>query len=276
VKPLALTVLLLALAVDTTAGADPPTITAKPFTTLTGPKGAIATWRATLCAQPELACSAEPTQLALYHAARDPADIAWAILPKGPVLAKLRLPRGGASWTVEETWDFAPYIQRPEEPLDSEDGPSIYPALYPAGPGVWAVAIVQHVHEMYSGGGAGFGIADFVVLGASSIPVRLYAGVPFSCSKMVRACFTEKQYRTSLNCHDLYDGWLTLSYAPSKSPDRYAWTAVWHERDQPQNVPKPLATLTERAVAIPRAIGDVSRAFRRVSFCGGGPMSADP
>jgi hypothetical protein len=271
----ALTVLAFALTVDTTAIADPPAIAAKPFEPLTGHKGALASSRAELCTRPELACSADPSQLALYRAAGEPLDVAWAILPKGPVLAKLRLPRGASSWTVEYTWDFSDRVESPKDPLDR--GPWIYPALYPAGPGAWAVAIVKPFSEGYSGGGAAFGIADFFVLGPSSTLVSvLYENVPFSCSKMVRACFSEEESLTSLNCHDIYEGWLTLSYVPSKSAGRYAWTAVWHERNQPPNVPELLTKLTETAVTFPHARGDVSRAFEKVSFCDGGPMGKDP
>jgi hypothetical protein len=92
---------------------------------------------------------------------------------------------------------------------------------------------------------------------------------------MVRACFSEEQYRRSLNCHDVYDGFLTLSYAPSRSPDRYSWTAVWHEHDQPQGFSKAQIEVTRQRVKVPIGSPDVSRALRGVAFCGG-PITADP
>jgi hypothetical protein len=145
----------------------------------------------------------------------------------------------------------------------------VYPALYPAGPGTWAVALVSDLHESYSGGGATFSIADFVVLpdGADAgPPTALYAGVTFSCSKLIRACFTEEDYRRRGDkCHDEFDGFLTLEYAPSTSPGRYAWTAVWHERSDG----------SRHVVPLPLTGGDVSCAFSKIGVCDGGPASSD-
>src|SRR5690606_9576597 len=87
------------------------------------------------------------------------------------------------------------------EPEDGAKPLEIHPALYPAGPGLWAVAVLTRGREGYSGGGAEFVTADFVRLEPEAAEVgasqRLYASVPFSCSKIVRACFTEKEYKTS-------------------------------------------------------------------------------
>ena len=130
------------------------------------------------------------------------------------------------------------------------------------------------LEEAYSGGGATFDIADFVSLseadGSFSPVLR---DVPLSCSKMVRACFSEDDYRRlATNCHDLYDGSLTLSYSQAASPDRYEWTAVWHERDQGQGMSKSQAVSTGQRIKVPQEAADRARVFRSVSICGGGPM----
>lgn len=181
-----------------------------------------------------------------------------------------------SGWTVERVWSFASYVHSIPK-TDTQSQFAIDPTLYPIGPGTWGVALVQTVDEMYSGGGASYGIADFVSLSAtdgSFAPVA--RGVTLSCTKMVRACFSEADYRRmAVNCHDLYDGFITLSYASSASPERYEWTAVWHEQDQGQGLPKSQAVSTERRVKLPLVATDVSRMFRSMS-CGGGPMGEDP
>jgi hypothetical protein len=269
-----LTVVAGAVLAASVSVADPAPIAAKPFTRIAAAKAAIDGWRAQLCGPTALACSDDPEQLALYQAPGDPPDAAWAILAKGPVLARLRRSAGDAGWTVDRRWSFVTYVSSRMKGFDANNPPSIYPALYPVGAGTWAVALVNHVFEMYSGGGASFDIADFVMLAGSPSPV--YEGVPFWCSKMVRACFTEEEYRRGGNCHDLYEGFLTLSYGPSRSADRYTWTAVWHERDQMNGMPKPRADTMEQTVRLSLVPGDMSRAFRPESFCNGGPVAADP
>ena len=140
----------------------------------------------------------------------------------------------------------------------------MYPALYPVGPRAWAVAVVYVIAESYSGGGAGFSVADFVVLSdapdAGDVPVSpLYTGVPFSCAKQIRACFTEEDYRRNRhNCIDTFAGTLTLTYSPSASPDRYAWTAAWHEQEDGSRQVKTL----------PVKGGDVWCSLK-FEFCGG-------
>lgn len=40
-----------------------------------------------------------------------------------------------------------------------------------------------------------------------------YAGVPFSCGKLIRACFSEKDYQLhGDNCQEQYDGHLSINY----------------------------------------------------------------
>jgi hypothetical protein len=49
---------------------------------------------------------------------------------------------------------------------------------------------------------------------------------------MVRACFSEKEYRTSPHCHDESTGSLRIAYAaPSKPSGDYGWSYTWRQSD---------------------------------------------
>jgi hypothetical protein len=149
----------------------------------------------------------------------------------------------------------------------------VYPALYPVGPGTWAVAVVAGAAQMFAGGGAGYRSADFVVLGEGAPTAAVYSNIPFSCSKDLRGCFTEEEYRRSPNCSDLYDAFLTIGYRPSKSRERYAWTLTWHERHQAPGVPKSRTEVTDTSADLP--IDKVNANVTSFSFCGGG-IGGDP
>ena len=265
--------LWLALLPVRTASAGSPHVAARPLTPLGALKATMDAWLTKLCADPDLACAANPSQLTLYAAAADPPNVAWGILASEPALARLRWSATASAWVAERVWSFASHIHSVAK-VDAQPPFAIYPTLYPIGPHAWGVALVQTVVEMYSGGGASFAIADLVSLSEtdeSFAPVL--RGVTLSCNKMVRACFSEDDYRRlATNCHDLYDGFLTFSYAQGASPDRYEWTAVWHERDQGQGMSKSQAVSTGQRIKVPQEAADRARVFRSVSICGGGPM----
>jgi hypothetical protein len=261
-KSLAVVVALwIALLPARTASAGSPRIAARPLIPLGAPKATMDAWLA----------ARDPSRVTLYGADADPADVAWGILASEPALARLRWSANASAWVAERVWSFASHVHSVEK---EEAQFAIRPALYPIGPGTWGVALVQTVVEMYSGGGATFEIADFVSLSETDASVTtVLRDVPLSCSRMVRACFSEDDYRRlAVNCHDLYDGFLTLSYATVAPPDRYEWTAVWHERDQGQGLPRSQASSTEQRLKLSQGTADVASGFKSGSFCGGGLM----
>ncbi len=160
-------------------------------------------------------------------------------------------------------------------------GLEIYPALYPlpqSTDGAFAIAIVAQKSEMYSGGGAFFSVADFVALETKPADVglafsRAYSAVPFSCSKMVRACFAEKEYQNSRHCHDEYDGTLQI-VLPAAAATRKDWTFVWRENEWPAHVAKSKTQSTRTKFTSP--FGEPKQWPAQlpdaVPFCGGGPQ----
>ena len=108
-------------------------------------------------------------------------------------------------------WDFSEY-EHSYRAADSGGGQGAthrLSPLYPAGGGQYAVAVVATAHESYSGGGAAFEVADFLVLEPrkndeweKSVYRALYYTVPFNCNKMTRACFSENDYNTLPHCHE--------------------------------------------------------------------------
>lgn len=180
-------------------------------------------------------------------------------------------------WQALNVWSFEKYPV-PSEPESAGDRRmlDIHPALYPAAPDLWAIALLTTKTESYSGGAASFDEADFVLLDPTTSEVtqkqRLYAGVPFSCSKEVRACFSEKDYKKNMpRCHDESRGFLTLKYAPSPTGKLYAWTATWHETTWPAGSSKATQTKTQTVAAL--VPGQKTAALEDFPFCDGGPAT---
>ena len=201
-----------------------------------------AQWTDRLCSLLPQPCVKEALQLYSTRGAAESAD--FTVISITP-LAMARVSRDAAGkWYLGSLFDFTGYMHsgltdtasRPSETSRL----SLAPALYPLGPNRWAAAVLLTVNEMYSGGGAGFSQADFVPLeeahkpGPKSFTKPAHAGIPFSCSKMVRACFSEKEYKTSPHCHEETSGSLRINYrVVGKPADAYRWDYVWRETEWP-------------------------------------------
>ncbi len=229
---------------------------------------------AALCARLSTPCAPATTKAMV--AASMPQGRVYLLDSARPWLAALdeRRPTDAARARV---WDFSAH--RPSVPplADSGSPPPlrIHPALYPLGASGQAVAIVSTRREMYSGGGAFFDVADFVALDDSAAigvatPKVVYAAVPFACSKTIRACFSEKEYRRSLHCTDDSSGHLTIDFAGATGAAP-GWSFRWHESSWPANVGKSQQRSTRSTFAVPagpRAV-DENAAAESASFCGG-------
>ena len=91
----------------------------------------------------------------------------------------------------------------------------VFPKLFPMDQNRYAVAVIDTFSEMYSGGGAGIERASFYELEGSGNERPLIKNYPFSFSRMIRACFSERDYETSKGkCHD--EDSLSLDIRPLK------------------------------------------------------------
>lgn len=98
---------------------------------------------------------------------------------------------------------------------DDDQKQYVFPKLFPLTQQRYAIAIIDQLSEMYSGGGAKIEQASFYELKDSGQAHRFIKNYPFSFSRMVRACFSEQDYAASKGrCHD-EDG-LSLDIRPLK------------------------------------------------------------
>ena len=139
--------LWIALVPARTASAGSPRIAARPLIPLGAPRATMDVWLAEVCANPDLACARDPSRMTLYAADADPADVAWGILASEPALARLRWSASASAWVAERVWSFASHVHSIHKD-DAQPPFAIRPVLYPIGPGVWGLALVETVVEM--------------------------------------------------------------------------------------------------------------------------------
>jgi len=251
----------LLLAVTAAGPARAASPSAQVFIAVKKPEAVDPDWRARLCALLPQPCDAQA--LGLYRL-RGGAAGDYAAVSAEP-LAIARVQRSGKAaggWQLQRLHDFGGYAAAirndPANPM-SDARLSLAPALYPVAEGQWAAAVVQTVSESYSGGGATFSKADFVPLEGTRLVAE---GIPFSCSKMVRACFSEKEYKQSRHCHDESSGSLRITYGPPARPgEPYRWQYTWLQSEWPAHAPAHAAATSRLHFA--------ATTTERVGFCGG-------
>ncbi|WP_175955322.1 hypothetical protein [Burkholderia sp. BCC0405] len=207
----------------------------------------------------------------LYRARNDAAGVYYATLP-GPQLLKVSF-ASGTGWKVVQQWNFSDYPPTDRVEGDGEPPPlRIYPALYPLGGERFAVAVLAGWSESYSGGGGSWENADFVELRPNGGHARTprVAKLPFSCSKQIRACFTERDYRHSPHCSEDFDGSLRLRFVPGASAGDLDWIATWKESHWPGQEPRSKTGHTSVSVTLPAGRDPVAagNALRdKIPFC---------
>jgi hypothetical protein len=162
--------------------AAPP---AQVFDAVKKPESVDAQWRERLCALLPQPCNVQ--QLGLYRPrGATPAD--YVVLSAEPLaMARVKRGTGAKGWQLDQLHDFSAYVEslKKEDISGAPDARlSLAPALYPLAEGKWAVAVLQTVSEMYSGGGASFDTADFVPLeGEGKGGVRCSGAFPSRASR---------------------------------------------------------------------------------------------
>lgn len=252
------------------AFAAPTAPTAQVFDAVNKPEALDPQWRVRLCALLPQPCDVQ--QIGLYRPrGATPGD--YVVLSAEPLaMARVKRSTDAKGWQLATLNDFSAYADALKKDGAEGSGPrdmrlSLAPALYPTAEGKWAVAVLQTVSEMYSGGGASFDTADFVPLegegeGEGKARSAVQRGIPFSCFKMIRACFSEKDYKTSKHCHDESNGSLRIAYGQAAKPGApYDWQYTWLQSEWPQGEPQ-RATTTSR-------IRFTAKTTERADFCGG-------
>jgi hypothetical protein len=242
------------------AGTAQAAPSAQVFDAVKNPESVDTQWSKHLCAVLPQPCDVQ--QLGLYRP-RSASSSDFVVLSAQPLaMASMQFSEVTKTWQRVQLHDFSSYAKSLQQDADGtlpQTRLSLAPALYPLAENKWAVAVLRTVSEMYSGGGASFDTADFVALdGATAVQV----GIPFSCSKMVRACFSDKEYKTSKHCHDESTGTLRIGYGEAKGPDEpYDWKFTWHQTEWPHDQPQRAAKTTRRDFS--------AKTTESVDFCGG-------
>jgi len=233
---------------------------AQVFDAVRKPQSVDPEWRARLCALLPQPCDAQA--LGLYRL-RGAAASDYMVLSAEPLaMARIKRDKDTKTWRLNRLHDFGSYaaIMKKDAGTGMADVRlSLAPALYPLAEGKWAAAVLQTVSEMYSGGGASFSKADFVPLDDAR---AVHEGIPFSCSKMIRACFSEKEHKQSKHCHDESNGSLRIVYdEPARPGEPHSWQYTWLQSEWPANTPASGMTTTR--------LHFTAKTTERASFCGG-------
>ena len=103
--------------------------------------------------------------------------------------------------------------------------------------------------------------------------------MPFSCSKLIKACFSEEETNKfdevdgTSRCHDVGSGYLTLKTQRSAEGNNffYDWRLTWNERFLEGLSIAPEKKTTERVIIDLNNKQRAScQAFDAFDFCGGG------
>jgi hypothetical protein len=173
----------------------------------------------------------------------------------GETLTVTRVLRINGKLHVARIWDFGALGV-----ADATESPArnVHPVLYPLGNGRFAMALLTRESTGYAGGGASWIWASFYELQDFSAPGEvvdgrlelLYAGVPFSCSKGIRACFAEEEYRRAKRCQETWAGVLQLRYKRTDLTGALTWTAVWVETHVPGGMTDEKQEMTRTTISL--------------------------
>lgn len=147
------------------------------------------------------------TQQAQWRILKTEDQNLWLL--SGSDIAQFRLSTTGLKLTHQWRIQLAPSEEM------ARTSQYIFPKLFPMTENRYAIAQIDTFSEMYSGGGAGIERANFYELKDSGQTHRFIENYPFSFNRMIRACFSERDYETSKGkCHD--EDSLSLDIRPLK------------------------------------------------------------
>ncbi|RZG72308.1 hypothetical protein [Acinetobacter sp. WCHAc060025] len=124
------------------------------------------------------------------------------------------------------SWRFDHYRHSSQHSPDDEMadyGTEIFPAFYPLNQKNFSIALVKKWGTSYAGGGRGEQIADFLMLEPNGKYKVALNDVAFYSYEMIRACFSERDYKISPHCHDESGSTLSIQFKDVGKP-YYQWT----------------------------------------------------
>lgn len=132
---------------------------------------------------------------------------------------------------MQGKWDLSDYRPQTQHSrwanFGESDEPyslSIFPKLFPVNEHDYSVAIIQRWFEGYSGGSLSEEVVDFLQLKKGGHYQQIFQNIPFSMERMIRACFSEEDYRMSHGqCHDEYQLSTQIRYI-----EPYVWQVKYH------------------------------------------------
>ncbi len=151
-------------------------------------------------------------------------DQIYYLIDETPQLVKLQ--KIASDYKIIDQWYFKDYQHSQKGTGDddlAEGGLRIFPAFYPLNKNEDAIAVLNTWFTSYSGGGRGEEVADFVQLQPKGRYRRAVKSVPFYSYEMIRACFSEKDYKNSPHCHDESGSTLSIQFKDVGKPF-YQWT----------------------------------------------------
>ncbi len=155
-------------------------------------------------------------------------------------LAQLQ-PQADGNWRLVRFGDYRGLLAPGDIADGGERQDELHPALYPLSASQAAVAVVAAERNYFSGGGSFYQVADFYTLpevGQKPVLVSPYRQVPFYRSELYRACFSEREYRTSPHCHDEHQGVLHVNIRARAQHSAYVWQLLWLTTDWPAHKPQ--------------------------------------
>jgi len=157
-------------------------------------------------------------------------------------------------YKIIDQWNFKNYVHHSQQSFDddlADYGTEIFPAFYPLNRDKVAVALVKQYGAGYSGGGRGVHVADFLMLEPEGKFKTALVEIPFYSYEMIRACFSEKDYKISPHCHDESGSTLSIQFKDVGKPF-YQWTLNYTDFTWESGKPEKSKTITKsRVVAMP-------------------------
>jgi hypothetical protein len=190
--------------------------------------------------------------------------IVFAIDEKNKIVRKIRLDR--SKWFIDRVWDINNIVNKDQ---DQDILIGINPVLYPVSKNNFAIAITKKYSQMLSGGIENNTTADFVLLKDSNDSENvalILREIPFSCYVMNRACFNEKEYKSSPHCHREQTG-ISILKISDIGKEIYQWSFTWKEEKWLEHVSSAQKTTTKYTFLANPFVGIAENDSEKINFC---------